>query len=112
MKVGGRLTGSCCIESNLPLVIILAAQRKNLSSTKKNIHAVPLHMAIMLAVNSAADKSSCAFGGVKLLDIISLSRLACVSNDEIWGAKPLARQDKAVRSHAYRTRMSGACFLY
>jgi hypothetical protein len=55
-------------------------------------------MAIMLAVNSAADKSSCPFGSLRLLDIISLSRLACVSNDEIWGPKPLARQDKAVRS--------------
>jgi hypothetical protein len=71
-----------------------------LNSTKKNIHAVPLHMAIMLAVNSAADKSSCPFGSLKLLDIISLSRLACVSDDEIWGAKPFARQDEAVRSHA------------
>jgi hypothetical protein len=38
-------------------------------------------MAIMLAVNSAADKSSCPFGSPKLLDIISLSSLACVSND-------------------------------
>ena len=55
-------------------------------------------MAIMLAVNSAADKSSCPFGSLRLLDIISLSQLACVSNDEIWGPKPLARQDKAVRS--------------
>lgn len=75
-----------------------SVSRHHLSSTKKNIHAVPLHMAIMLAVNSAADKSSCPFGSLRLLDIISLSQLACVSNDEIWGPKPLARQDKAVRS--------------
>src|SRR6195256_4629995 len=51
-------------------------------------------MAIMLAVNSAADKSSCPFGSLKLLDIISLSRLACVSDDEIWGAKPLRARMK------------------
>jgi hypothetical protein len=30
-------------------------------------------MAIMLAVNSAADQSSCPFGSLRLLDIISLS---------------------------------------
>jgi len=69
-------------------------------------------MAIMLAVNSAADKSSCPFGSLKLLEIISVSQLACVSNNGIWGAKTLARLDKAVRSHAYRTRISGAYFLY
>jgi hypothetical protein len=50
------------------------------------MHTVPLHMAIMLAVNSAADKSSCPFGSLKLLDIISLSRLACVSNEGRGGA--------------------------
>ena len=32
-----------------------SASRHHLNSTKTNIHAVPLHMAIMLAVNSAAD---------------------------------------------------------
>jgi hypothetical protein len=57
------------------------ASRPHLNSTNRNIPAVPLHMAIMLAVNSAADKSSCPFGSPKLLDIISLSSLACVSND-------------------------------
>ena len=89
-----------------------SASRHHLNSTKTNIHAVPLHIAIMLAVNSAADKSSCPFGSLKLLEIISVSQLACVSNDGIWGAKPLARLDKAVRSRAYRTRISGAYFLY
>jgi hypothetical protein len=72
-----------------------SASRHHLNSTKTNIHAVPLHMAIMLAVNSAADKSSCPFGSLKLLEIISVSQLACVSNDGIWGAKPLARLDKS-----------------
>jgi hypothetical protein len=79
-----------------------------MAMTYAGSYAVPLHMAIMLAVNSAADKSSCPFGSLKLLEIISVSQLACVSNDGVWGAKPLARQ--AVRSHAYRTRISGACY--
>jgi hypothetical protein len=48
----------------------------HLNSTNKNIHAVPLHKAIMLAVNSAAGKSSCSFGSMKLLDVISLSRFS------------------------------------
>ena len=88
-----------------------SASRHHLNSTKANIHAVPLHMAIMLAANSAADKSSCPFGSLMLLEIISVSQLACVSNSGIWGAKPLARLDKAVRSHAYRIRISRVCFL-
>ena len=33
-----------------------SASRHHLSSTKKNIHDIMLGMAIMLAVNSAADK--------------------------------------------------------
>src|SRR3954471_2551813 len=71
------------------------ASRPHLNSTNRNIPAVPLHMAIMLAVNSAADKSSCPFGSLKLLEIISVSQLACVSNNGIWGAKTLARLDKS-----------------
>src|SRR3954470_19459275 len=62
-----------------------SASRHNLNSTKANIHAVPLHMAIMLAANSAADKSSCPFGSLMHLEIISVSQLACVSNGGIWG---------------------------
>ena len=77
------------------MVGVQFVSRPHLNSTNKNIHAVPLHMAIMLAVNSAADKSSCPFGSLKLLEIISVSQLACVSNDGIWGAKPFARLDES-----------------
>jgi hypothetical protein len=67
-----------------------------MAMTYAGSYAVPLHMAIMLAVNSAADKSSCPFGSLKLLEIISVSQLACVSNDGVWGAKPLASPSRAL----------------
>jgi hypothetical protein len=42
-----------------PMMIgVQFASRPHLNSTNKNIHAVPLHIAIMLAVNRAADNIS------------------------------------------------------
>ena len=69
-------------------------------------------MAIMLAANSAADKSSCPFGSLKLLEIISVSQSACIKMTECQTLKLWHAWIKAVRSHAYRTRILGACFLY